>query len=62
MTYGKQHASASGSKSDLLQINCGSQQGFMLGSLLFLIPITELPNAPKKVKFHPLGEIKANLR
>ena len=47
----KQYVSVNGSNSDVLSITCGVQQGSILGLLLFLIYINDLPNASKKHTF-----------
>ena len=47
----KQYVSIDGSSTNLCTINCGVQQGSVLGLLLFLIYINDLPNASKKLIF-----------
>ena len=49
LSYRKQYVSINGNSSNLLSISCGVPQGSVLGPLLSLIYINDLPNASKKL-------------
>ena len=48
----EQFACINGRNSDSLSITCGTPQGSILGPLLFLLYINDLPDASKLLSFH----------
>ena len=55
-SHRKQFVSINGYNSDLMLINCGVPQGFVLGPLLFLIYINDLHKAIRYCKVHHFAD------
>ena len=56
MSNRKQYASVNGATSDYLDITCGVPQGSVLGPLLSLIYINDLPSISKVLSFYLYAE------
>ena len=55
-SYISQHVSVNGHTTDYPKITCGVLQGSVLGPLLFLTYINDLPNASKLLNFYLFGD------
>ena len=56
LTNRKQYVEVNGASSDVLDVMCGVTEGSVLGPLLFLIFINDLPAVCKKLKFYLIAD------